>query len=814
MREVYVALGMGVQRTPESIRRTWLQAIQSQFPPPQGFSNGPLPERSLAASGTGAKYGPSLVYLKRYDTSALPSESDLSRDLISITKLLRRLGDSGQFRVADVPDDTGKVSVRVHGRDFEFSAADVERAFAVTQERHWLDLPGSEPVWHVVVGDQSKPLKAVFRNMPGVPTGFQFTKDEAARAFRRLGYDVVDTSPNGEGTDESELCLLGTWRGVEADVERVRGAIVSKKAWASWWSFPIREEFREQLGRSFFLYINAGGERISHRMKVADYRTARGNDGLPSPWPDITDATLVGKVREGPSTSQVFKTWLRITALETIQPPLSLDDFEPAPGTQRTALLNQAAFGYAYRKEGRARAPNSASATNEDDPVNLILYGPPGTGKTHWLREKFAEYSDSPTEVDSETWLHDLVAKFGWRPVIASTLADLGRASRVPEIQAHPWVQAKIKQRGRTASVLSTLWGMLMGHTPEGVETVKYANRRPPFVFSKNENAEWELLEEWEDLDEESAELFGSLKAGPAAASKPIQRYKVVTFHPSFSYEDFVRGIRPVATDEGGTTQFRTVDGIFKLICDEARGNSGKRYALFIDEINRANIAKVFGELITLLETDKRVRLDAAGRIASGMTVQLPGGDGSEVAEPAFGVPANLDIYGTMNTADRSIALLDVALRRRFHFREMEPDYQLLNRSLGNVQLDQLLRRINDRLEYLLDRDHRVGHAYLMPAQSLADLRRVFHSQIIPLLQEFFFDDLTKVAMVLSTNPSAPPFVTRYPLRHTDLFVGPRSESLPAERDKYVVTPEGTWTEASFSGIYEKHTSSASDRPT
>src|SRR5688572_15315095 len=204
--------------------------------------------------------------------------------------------------------DTERISVRVHGRTFEFAPADVERAFAATEERHWSGLPGSDPVWHVVVGDQSKPLKAVFRNMSGVPTGFQFTKDEAARAFRRLGYDVVDTSPNGEGTDKSELSLLGTWRDVEADVERVKEAIASKGAWASWWSFPIREEFREQLGRVFHLYVNAGGERISHRMKVADFRTARGNDGLTSPWPDITDATLVGKVREGPSTSQVFKT--------------------------------------------------------------------------------------------------------------------------------------------------------------------------------------------------------------------------------------------------------------------------------------------------------------------------------------------------------------------------------------------------------------------------------------------------------------------------------------------------------------------------
>ncbi|MEO8338031.1 MAG: AAA family ATPase, partial [bacterium] len=340
--------------------------------------------------------------------------------------------------------------------------------------------------------------------------------------------------------------------------------------------------------------------------------------------------------------------------------------------------------------------------------TNLILYGPPGTGKTHWITQKLKLYTDQPSTVDQETWLQELVAKYGWRPVIAVALADLGGRARVPQLRDHSLLKAKARQRGRTSgSIHQTIWGYLQEHTPESSTLVKQAIRRQPFIFSRLESSEWELLTDWRDLDEESAELADVLKAGPTGAREEIRRYRLVTFHPSFSYEDFVRGIRPVAAAEDGTAEFRVVDGIFKRICDEARANPSKRYALFIDEINRANIAKVFGELITLIEVDKRGVFDASGKLISGIAVQLPGGDNAEISEPPFAVPSNLDIFGTMNTADRSIALLDIALRRRFDFLELEPDYSLLSRTVSEVNIGLLLRRINDRLEYLLDRDHR-----------------------------------------------------------------------------------------------------------
>lgn len=436
-------------------------------------------------------------------------------------------------------------------------------------------------------------------------------------------------------------------------------------------------------------------------------------------------------------------------------------------------------------------------------PVNLILYGPPGTGKTHWLRQKFAKYTDLPSQVDPATWLNETLANFGWRCVIAAVLADLGRPARVPELRAHPWILAKAQQRGRAPKgILATLWGYLQEHTPLSSGTVNNAIRRPPFVFDKHASGDWQLLNGWQEQDDESVELWQLLRAGPQAATGQVHRYKVVTFHPSFSYEDFVRGIRPISNADDGTTQFRTVDGKFKQICDEAHANPGKRYALFIDEINRANIAKVFGELITLIEPDKRAVFDVQGRLIHGLAVQLPGGDDGEVTERPFGVPMNLDIYGTMNTADRSIALLDVALRRRFQFEERVPDYTLLPANVEGVDLGRLLRRINDRLEFLLDRDHRIGHAYLMHAQSLAAVRDAFARQIIPLLQEYFFDDFSRVALVLSTA-AGQPFLQEESLSFGRLFAGQRLDGVPNERSRFVIASPDSWTAESFRGIYE-----------
>ncbi len=217
-----------------------------------------------------------------------------------------------------------------------------------------------------------------------------------------------------------------------------------------------------------------------------------------------------------------------------------------------------------------------------------------------------------------------------------------------------------------------------------------------------------------------------------------LGRIVFTTFHQSMSYEDFVEGIKPEVVQN--QIHYKVKDGLLKLLANRAIQNPKKPYVLLIDELNRGNVANIFGELITLLEEDKRLGA------ASAIQVVLP------YSKERFGLPSNLYILATMNTSDRSIEHLDMALRRRFSFVEMLPDSNLLSEDIEGINLSLIHGLINQRIRVLLDNSHLLGHSYFMNIGNVEDLQEVFQTQIIPLLLEYFYGDCAKVGLILGAD--------------------------------------------------------------
>ena len=225
-----------------------------------------------------------------------------------------------------------------------------------------------------------------------------------------------------------------------------------------------------------------------------------------------------------------------------------------------------------------------------------------------------------------------------------------------------------------------------------------------------------------------------------AEGSDGIGQLTRVTFHPSYTYEDFVEGYKPVPTGTG-QLDLRMVDGVFKRVCRAAQADPDRPYLLIIDEINRGNIPKIFGELITLLEVDKR-----------GMTVVLP------QSRETFSVPDNVFLLGTMNTADRSIKLLDAALRRRFAFIELMPDSKpLAGGKIGDLDLGLFLTELNSKIASTEGREKQIGHSFLLtdgglPVSSHEEFAQRFRYEILPLLQEYAYEDYAELESYIGSR--------------------------------------------------------------
>lgn len=437
------------------------------------------------------------------------------------------------------------------------------------------------------------------------------------------------------------LALLGTWGTIKSDIDAVAEKIRAKGAWASPWSFRIKEEARKRLKTPFTLYINGGGGQIVARARVSDYACAEDASGMATPWPDITDPTWDDVTRFGPGMHEGIKTWLKIESIELVN-AFRATELTVASGLSTPSnMLNQNAFGYVVEKGG----------------VVPHAYETP-------LSEKF-EVAEPTPDIEPPD--------FQW--LVEETLLPLPLLEKMVAALNGPSPQI-----------------LLAG--PPGTSKTWVAQRLALYMSGGRKDA-----------------------------------VRTVQFHPSYTYESFMEGLRPKATAAG--VSFALTPGVvLEMVNSMAVAghlNDPKHpYVLILDEANRANLPRVLGELLYLFEyRDQSIRLQYSSE---------------------FRLPSNLLFIGTMNTADRSIRSLDAALRRRFDVFELGPSGDILKAFLSQTGQEAMaiadgLSSLNAALANDIDRHHTVGHSFFMKRDLTSDdLREVWERRIFPLIEEYFFD--------------------------------------------------------------------------
>jgi hypothetical protein len=433
--------------------------------------------------------------------------------------------------------------------------------------------------------------------------------------------------------------------------------------------------------------------------------------------------------------------------------------------------------------------------------LNTILFGPPGTGKTfHSITHAVAIIDDlNPDEL------------------IESSKTEAGRK--------------KIKDRYdllfESGNIAFTTFHQSLGYEDfiEGIKPLEPAPDQPmqydivdgifKKICDKAEKCVSTIISQGSSFDDALEQLEAEWRVNPTMS------FELTRDNKSFTITEFKSKNIPFKKASGGTAHSlskKTLSDLYldirksypsgleiyyksvldklksytTLVTEEIYNSDSKpcKFVLIVDEINRGNVSQIFGELITLLEPDKRIREKEEIRLT------LP------YSKEEFGVPSNVYIIGTMNTADRSVEALDTALRRRFSFIPMMPEYDGLNEKCDGVNLKLLLKKLNDRLTVLKDRDHTIGHAWLWNTTTIDSLRLAFKDKIIPLLQEFFYNDYEKLGLLLGDR-----FIQTEVTVNNNLFAPfERGSGLKNQYNNkaiYKITEPSSWNSEAFQSIYK-----------
>ncbi len=363
---------------------------------------------------------------------------------------------------------------------------------------------------------------------------------------------------------------------------------------------------------------------------------------------------------------------------------------------------------------------------------NIIYTGVAGTGKTYRLQQIAKQYTEFLPTATQDDLLKNLVEPLSWREVICLVFLDERKKGKsllkVAEITNNLFFVTKLKINQREKAIANTAWSTLQQFSPADSKNVLVKNKSSQSYFDKDDSSNWFLLADslplladlQNKLDDYQVAIHSQFQ--PNYLQPKLERFSFVSFHQAYGYEEFVEGIRPHIADNGQMS-YRVESGAFLRLCQQAKNDPSHRYAMLIDEINRANVARVFGELMSLIEPTKR-----AGQIDS-LSVNLA------YSRQPFSVPSNVDIYATMNSQDHSLAPLDMAFRRRFEFIECQPQPQLLGKVMANeaeIDLAKLLTALNERILQNLAKDSQLGHSFLWGIDSLPALSAAFSQSIIP----------------------------------------------------------------------------------